>query len=780
MAKKQSKRQRDIKTKLMAAICMLLVSSIMMVSSTYAWFTLSTAPEVTGINTAVGANGNLEMALLPSDGLTTSIDQLSANVLPDGAPVTQRNNTWGNLVDVSDNGYGLQNITLYPSALNLIAGADGADKFATAMLKTPVYGADGRIINLEANTFTGIYNKDNGNFTPDSSTINYGVRAVGTASGMTARQLSYRNAKGLASDAQNQAANKASDALFANGSSLANIAIKKGMDGDNAKFTKADLVAMQNLITALKAEDGPLDQIETAYMQYILAYAASNATNDEADDGTVKVNDTIYNAVKLLVETEGNDLEDVINGLATAGVDLPAELDAAIALFNDFDNSDVDSIVDKVNDAQTKLSELGDLSTMADTAEFTWIDISPILQALADPDAMKINGKDPSEVKENINDLVQDVVNGTGINVTISTGGGVFADIADQAGDYKADVRIDKVEYNKMTVGPLDAKMITASDRGKTVPVSYYLTVLGDLVNDSGAPISGETGAVPMTDMFGYIIDMAFRTNAADSELRLQADAVDRIYEGSTGVELEGVSTMGHGASMTFTSQSPNFGKDSVLKLMAAIRIVFFDPDTNEIIAYAKLDTAEGKYTTDAEGGITCKMYIYEMTEESITYRAPTGTEVATHVEVTTYRTIAGEEVGTHISDGADGYRPIAEGETGTHVVDTVTYREATDGETPTHVEVKTLAGETPVANNTIMSLTQNQAHKLSCLVYLDGNKITNADVAATGSKSVVGTMNLQFSSSAPLTPMNYTPLQNQTGTTEPETTTPETTAPQG
>ena len=65
---RQEKRRRDIKSKLIAAICMLLVSSIMMVSTTYAWFTLSTAPEVTGINTSVGANGNLEMALLPMSG----------------------------------------------------------------------------------------------------------------------------------------------------------------------------------------------------------------------------------------------------------------------------------------------------------------------------------------------------------------------------------------------------------------------------------------------------------------------------------------------------------------------------------------------------------------------------------------------------------------------------------------------------------------------------------------------------------------------------------------
>ena len=54
----------DIKKKFAAAICMLLIAAIMMISSTYAWFTLSTAPEVTGITTNVGANGNLEIALL--------------------------------------------------------------------------------------------------------------------------------------------------------------------------------------------------------------------------------------------------------------------------------------------------------------------------------------------------------------------------------------------------------------------------------------------------------------------------------------------------------------------------------------------------------------------------------------------------------------------------------------------------------------------------------------------------------------------------------------------
>ena len=62
MNTQHSNEMKSIRKKLLAAIAMLLVAVIMTVSSTYAWFTLSTAPEVKGITTTVGANGNLEIA----------------------------------------------------------------------------------------------------------------------------------------------------------------------------------------------------------------------------------------------------------------------------------------------------------------------------------------------------------------------------------------------------------------------------------------------------------------------------------------------------------------------------------------------------------------------------------------------------------------------------------------------------------------------------------------------------------------------------------------------
>jgi hypothetical protein len=184
-----------IKAKLISATCMLLVAVIMVVSSTYAWFTLSTAPEVTGITTAVGANGALEMALFTGD---TNIKTSSGAILS-GEDI---NTYWGNLVDLSDASYGLQHIVLYPSVLN---AGDGNALNTTNFLLTPTYGADGRVSALEAKAVTGMYDATAKGFLAITQDGDYGVRALGIASGMTPRQHAYRNATADASTAMSKA-----------------------------------------------------------------------------------------------------------------------------------------------------------------------------------------------------------------------------------------------------------------------------------------------------------------------------------------------------------------------------------------------------------------------------------------------------------------------------------------------------------------------------------------------------------------------------------------------
>lgn len=693
MVKKQtSRRKRDIKTKLMAAVCMLLVSSIMMVSTTYAWFTLSTAPEVKGITTAVGANGNLEMALLPKDGQLASITSSAGDSAKD---VVAKNVTWGNLVDLSKSEfYGLDKITLFPAELNLDTTTN---KLGTAMLKTPTYGADGRVDALVANTFTGYYNTDTKSFAPDDY---MGVRAVGTASGMTDRQLDYRNARAAANTATAYAKTLASQSLNANGSALANIAIKHGTTADatTETYTVDDVKVLKAIVNDLEKQDGILDQIEIAYLQYILAYAASKTSGET---------DAVWIAVKSAINDDNVTLNSVITAI---GADkLPEALTTAIGKYN--------TMVANVNAAKTELDALDTETNTA--AKFEWGQISSPMQKLASTSAMKINGYAAGDIKANMNAVVQSVLSQGGLEVSMATGAGVYADIADQCGNFTASISIEKVEYGGMSLGPLTARMVTKSEI--TPP---YLSLIGAAVEKAGAPDSGAAGSQPITDMYGYILDLAFRTNAAESDLLLQVAAADRIYSDNTNE-----ATMGGGSSMTFQATTTDFTDAQVKELMKAIRIVFFDPTSMEVINQAKLAADNATLTAD---GWKADMYLYSV-----------GTTTKTqYVEAT--------ENATHIADStvAGGYRLAVGDEIATHVAVTTTM--------PT--------GEIISTDNQIMPLTQNTATALSILVYLDGNSVGNDDVAATAASSMKGTMNIQFASSANLVPMEYAALHQGSG----------------
>ena len=122
--KTSNKSPAQLKSRLMAALAMLLVASVLMGSTTYAWLVLSIAPEVTGITTNIGANGSLEIALLNTETRQNMSTIRSGKV---GESLAARNLganiTWGNLVDLNDASYGLDNIVLMPARLDLVANA---------------------------------------------------------------------------------------------------------------------------------------------------------------------------------------------------------------------------------------------------------------------------------------------------------------------------------------------------------------------------------------------------------------------------------------------------------------------------------------------------------------------------------------------------------------------------------------------------------------------------------------------------------------------------------
>ena len=572
MANNQTnRRKRDIKTKLMAAVCMLLVSSIMMVSSTYAWFTLSTAPEVKGITTAVGANGNLEMALLTKTG---GMPENSAT--GDGAlAVEAKNITWGNLVDLSDATiYGLDQITLFPSALNVSGEGNNKVLDVGCFLQTPSYGPDGRVSELLKNTVTGYYDSADG-FLPNDD---YGVRAVGTASGMTPRQLDYRNARSAGNNATATAKDLASQSLSNNGSALANIAMAHGLakEGATETYTQTDVEALKAIVSDLETEILP--KIETAYMQYILAYAAS-------EDG----DDTKWKAVEAVVNADNATLDSVIAKFGGTS-SLPSALSTAIGKYN--------TTMSTVTAASGELNGLAP----AEDGTFTWAQISSPMGKLVDTDKMKINGYTIGEIMADNNLLISSVLAGNGLELTMVTGAGVYADIADQCGDFTASITLTDVNYGGLTLDKTSARMAT-----KTSINPVYLTAISTAVNTAGAPKGDTDDSLPITDMYGYIIDLAFRTNAADSNLLLQVEAADRIYSDNTNDE-----TMGGGSSMTFKATTADFNDAKVKDLMKAIRIVFFNPNGGAVIANGKLAADTAAPTAD---GWKADMYLYSVVD---------------------------------------------------------------------------------------------------------------------------------------------------------------------
>ena len=527
------KSYSSTRKKLTAAIAMLLIAALMVVTATYAWFTLSTSPEVTGITTTVGANGNLEIALGSTENwgdpslITSAVgDSNLATIL--------KNVTWGNIVDLSAVDYHLSDIILNPARLNIAGGKIGASP-----LLTPTYGNDGRVADLVANTVSGIFSegsfKDGGN----------GVRVLGTASGMTDQQLAYRNAKSNIANAASSANAKAAASLNESGSKLADIIVQHATADGDADANTYNIEFIDSMITKLTDAN---TQYETVIRQYFIAAAASQlAEKVEYDAAVTAINTT---AITDLIATGVN------------GITLPAG--TAVKSIADIYTANAAAIAE----ATTKLG------TVADKTAASWTDTKAVLDPLVNTANVTVNGIAASEVKNRIDDLASAVM-GEGLKVEMPSGSGVYSNFADVGGNYSSSIVISQLTYGSVKLTNINATMTTKCTNNYAANIAYPT-----------AP-TGATGAgTAITDSYGYALDFWFRTNASGSNLLLQEAGQQRVYH-----ESKNTATMGGGSYMEFESTNANFTAGNVKDLMQAIRIVFTNQDNN-VLAYAKLGTA--------------------------------------------------------------------------------------------------------------------------------------------------------------------------------------------
>lgn len=267
-------RLPKMRNKVIAVISMFALSAVMMTSATFAWVTLSQSPEVKGISTTVAANGSLEIALSDIDGLEPEVSAVGDS----GKDMLERNVTWGNLVNLSHEDYGLQNLILRPASLN-------RSGLLTNPLYRASYGEDGRITVLDNKFSYSSYDPASGRFRVWPET-QYGVRAI---SSVTYEDISGDTTfweMGMAAESTMEEARGQYTALTSNQSYMSSISglmgvfltakLNSGQDPVCSEYIEALYHMLSDFSDCMETAGEALAQM--ADMQQMIKFGAGNYT----------------------------------------------------------------------------------------------------------------------------------------------------------------------------------------------------------------------------------------------------------------------------------------------------------------------------------------------------------------------------------------------------------------------------------------------------------------------------------------------------------------------
>ncbi|MCD8152058.1 MAG: hypothetical protein LUD71_03080, partial [Clostridiales bacterium] len=446
-------------------------------------------------------------------------------------------------------------------------------------LQTAVYGTDGRVSALSANTTYGKYYTDvtsqgtavSGTSWTVSTGNSYGVTGIGISSSMTAGTSILKAALRNYSTQRSAALSDAKAAISTYGGGLAQIMVEYGVDSD-ATFNSSEWQSVVGVVSALNTAVG---DVETAMKYAVIAYLQSV---DASAYSSLTVSDVSF-------DSSGN--------VTAGGTDVTSDVSALSTYI-----TSMVSMKTKVEAAQTAIDGTSSASS------YTFAQVKNVLQYVMDTDSITVFGMTLSEIEADT-DHSQLLSSYTGGNtsIVISTGSGLFADIADFAGTYSSSVTVDLTNVNTSSslgamlngLGSTSLTMTASTSNGTT----DYATVYSILSALSSNDASGAAATV-LSDLYAYQIDLAVRTNASGSSNLLLSEATNRISGGDSSTE---------GSGSTFTVTSTTVGETAQAGLVDAIRVVFMD-GSGTILGIAKVDSSTGKLvlyeaTVATDGTIT-------------------------------------------------------------------------------------------------------------------------------------------------------------------------------
>lgn len=604
-------RLPHVREKLSAAGLGLLVAAVVAVSASFAWITLSRAPEVTGIATTLSGNGSLEIALSKADGSQPEEYDIDENA-PVKTDVVSSNLQWGNLVNLSDESYGIDNLALRPAQLN-----------TANLLNSPLWGAsygkDGRITQLDSNYAYVKYKK--GSFFTSKE---LGVRAIATytttISNATQRKyIEVRDAVTAAHNAVNTAYGNERSGVAAKFGALGTMISKYAQDKLDKASPGTNLAPyIGNMIPLYETVQGVMEKQKDAYVALanLQSYLHANKTG------------TVYTPLTW------KDLEDYKEN------------------YNAQDsNTDSKNGVVSLVGLESFIKDLGIMEK----------DINLLHQYKADYEQ---NGtayywgswSKTEKLDHPLYAIVADLIDYTSMTIDLNDDGKERKVVSLGSSDASALLNADGKERKAYVYGGvlkrLEQMAIDETYRinGRaecTIKVSYFLTITiygkaytkANGASDFSLNFTKSTEGKELVpsdqvaeDTYGMVVDFWVRTNHETTKLTLEGatvlnesgevlryDGVNRIW-GVMGDTEDGTltresTTQGGGSCYVYYADTPEDQSRS-LRLLEAMKVAFVSAN-GELLAQGEMDTQN--YWAQ-NGRITVPMVLDSETKTTYTY----------------------------------------------------------------------------------------------------------------------------------------------------------------
>lgn len=759
-----------LKEKLAAAVLVFVMSAAMLVTSTFAWLTLSYNPQVQNVHTAVASNGNLEIAL------ATGTTAPGVSAVGDGLlPTVQRNLTWGNLINLNDSSYGLKNLVLRPALLN-------ESNLIGRPLYGPVYDKDGRVIGM--NTNFGYSTWQGSQF---QASDKLGVRAITSMKSGESSEKNDYNDKLIQTEAKNAEFRSKYESLAKNENYMNSLAsmmagylvqnvFRANTESNSYKLTKDATLKNKDLVQFVLMYKDLIEIFEDqaeVYANFLNLQAMvleKNLQNPNLKITGQEIlalpydieDDTAYNALKnkgFTVNATKGFIVDIDNFLADYAL-LKADLVRVEDLEKQVSSSVSWPNSPKMEDGKTRI-------------------IDYLIKNLVDIKQCKVISKSgKSYVMGNIGaSIALELKNDAPCEAVITNG--ILYNLDMRSGARLTNDRTKKPL--KLEVGTMIGTQSIEANVSTSADDNYFenerTALQARILADFGAPV------LVANNSYGFAVDFWVRTNAAGSFLTLQGNVLSYIEEVPvTGKDLNGNevdiytisvnveseegegNTQGGGlldnlASVTYDVYESTYIPEGEQNEVACLRFADnHDIVTKETLGGQDVPTTKTRKINEVEHIIGFEgdnrvwngdQYIISSSSTTqgsgscYTFYAETPVDQERSLNILNAMKVAFvDETGTLLTEAyMDTKRHYAS--SGKVTVPLVLEN--------TSVNI----GEDEDGNPkyAITALEQNVPKRITAIVYLDGTNLTNDDVLAAA--DIQGQMNIQFGSSAALVPLN-------------------------